>query len=42
MELYKLFGIQFDGFLVRRPKVSIVLDDVSADSYMSSNNNFFY
>lgn len=41
-ELYNLFGYQYDGYLIRRPKISIVLDDVSADSYMSSNNNFFY
>lgn len=37
-----MFGAKYDGYLIRRPKISIVLDDVSADAYMASNNNFFY
>lgn len=40
--LYKVFGLKYDGMMIRRPKIAIIIDDVSGDSYMASSNNFFY
>ena len=27
--IYKLFNMEYDGFFIRRPKISIILDDSS-------------
>jgi hypothetical protein len=27
--IYKIFNMQYDGYFIRRPKISIILDDSS-------------
>lgn len=41
--VYKLFGFEYDGYLLRRNKVAIILDDTSGEGYWgSTQNNFLY
>ena len=41
--LYKLLGIEYDGYFIRRPKISLILDDVSGMKILSGTNaNWFY
>ena len=43
-KLYELIGADYDGFLVRRPKLSLILDDCSGYSFISGQtiNNKLY
>jgi hypothetical protein len=41
--LYQIFDIEYDGYFIRRPKISICLDDSSGEKIWSGTScNFFY
>lgn len=41
--VYEIFNISYDGYLLRRPKISMIFDDMSGSKIFSGTScNYFY